>query len=486
VRKLLPALALVVISTTIVLAPAPVALASEARPNFVVIVTDDQSIGTLQKMENLRALGGTRFGQGIISNPLCCPSRATILTGNYSHTTGTYTNADGGPDQAVWGGYPSFRDHGNQPNTVTASLDSAGYETGLFGKYLNWFTKADAYADGIPEGWDHWHGFVGNNPRYYDYDWVDWDRGGELTDRHYGTQPEAYSTNVSGQYALDFINEAKQGTEPFFAYYAPYGPHGPVTPAPGDGGTNAPPGVNFKTGAFDERDVSDKPAYIRNMPRVSEAQEATWENKYDDQYAALESIDRWIGRFSEAAPPNTVFVFISDNGQAWGDHRWSYKLVPYERSIHVPFIISAPGAPAQATDSLVTNADVTPTILEMAGVTLPNDASRDGRSLAGIVSGSAPLDYAVHPEGILLEHIDYPTVHNVPSYCGVRDVSWKYVAYQGGFEELYNLDADPNEMQNVAKRRPAVLDKYRLVAQTLCVPMPPGMTPDYFGRKLGG
>ena len=135
-------IAVLALAGILIAAPAPSATGRDPRPNFVVIVTDDQSIDTLQKMPNTRSLisdGGTKFTQAIISNPLCCPSRATIFTGNYSHTTGVYTNGKGGPNQSEFGGYTAFFSHGNDTNTVNYALDGAGYETGLFGKYLNHF-----------------------------------------------------------------------------------------------------------------------------------------------------------------------------------------------------------------------------------------------------------------------------------------------------------------------------------------------------------
>jgi len=183
-----------------------------------------------------------------------------------------------------------------------------------------------------------------------------------------------------------------------------------------------------------------------------------------------------------------VFVFLSDNGQTWGDHRFDYKLVPYERSIRVPFIVSAPDGPSQHSDSMVTNADITPTILEFAGLnhtTDPGGSPYDGVSLAGIVTGAVARNDPVHPLGILLEHINYPTKHDVPSYCGVRAHGWMYVGYKGGFEELYNLAQDPYELHNVATSDPKALNRFRLVAQSLCTPMPPGMSHNYFERKLG-
>jgi N-acetylglucosamine-6-sulfatase len=463
------------------------------RPNFVVIVTDDQVIGTLAKMPHVKALlsHGTYFDQAIISNPLCCPSRATILTGMYSHTNRTYTNTDGGP---TLGGYAAFHAAGNEPRTIAKQLDEAGYRTGLFGKYFNNFWPDDIERNGMPVGWDVWHGFTGSNPDYYDYSWVDWHKGDALDDSNFTDHNDAngnnvYSTDYAGRFADDFIDSAAAKGQPFFAYYAPFGPHAQFIPAPGDRQVTAPTNMGWKTPAYGETNMSDKPAYIRGVPasRFDVERAANFSARWDDTFGALRSVDRWVGEFVRSAPANTVFVFISDNGQTWGDHRFDYKLVPYERSIRVPFIVSAPGGSRQHSDSMVANADITPTILEFAGLnhtTDPGGTPYDGVSLVGIVTGAVVRNYPVHPLGILLEHISYPTKHDVPSYCGVRALGWMYVGYKGGFEELYNLTKDPYELHNTATSAPKPLDRFRRVAQSLCSPMPPGMSHDYFERKL--
>lgn len=472
-----------IVSATPVTTAAAVA---DPRPNFVVVVTDDQVIGTLAKMPHVKALlsRGTYFDQGILSNPLCCPSRATILTGQYSHTNKTYTNTDGGS-----GGYMSFYNAGNEPKTIAKQLDDAGYRTGLFGKYFNNFWPDDIKRNGgMPVGWDVWHGFTGSNPDYYDYSWVDWNKGDTLNDSNFTEHNDAngnnyYSTNYAGRFANAFIDSAAASGQPFFAYYAPYGPHARIIPAPNDQDVTAPTNMGWKTPAYNEKNVSDKPRYIRKLPKFDARRTAKFSEQWDDTFGTLKSIDRWVGEFVRSAPANTVFVFIPDNEQTWGDHRFDYKLVPYERSIHVPFAIAVPGGTQRVSQSMVTNADITPTILELAGVASPY--TYDGVSLAGIVKGTDVRNYVVHPQGILLEHINYPTKHHVPSYCGVRTHDWMYVGYKGGFEELYNLTKDPYELHNARKRAPKALDKFRLVAQSLCTPMPPGMSPDYFARKLG-
>lgn len=411
-----------------------------AQPNFVFVLTDDQAIHTLRKMPNVQALRaeGTTFLSAIISNPLCCPSRASILTGLYSHNSGVYTN--GGDDG--YGGYPAFRDHGNLTRTFVYELDGAGYNTGLYGKYLNQY-------DGSPQpGWDEFHSFAGSNGGYYDYGWID---NGVPT--HYGSGPPDYSTNVAGRKARAFLN-AQDGSAPFFLYYAPYGPHGPITPGPGDADITAP--NSFATPAFNEEDMSDKPPYLQGRGLYDPAKLAA---NWDDTFGTLASIDRWLGRFSTVLAnkgmlDNTYFIFLSDNGYTWGDHRWKFKVVPYERSIHVPFVMSGPGVRHQNTGALVTNVDLASTILDLAGVPpLPSD----GQSLEPLLTGTGGLTRT----GILLEHKSYPSKNYVPTYCGIRTAGWMFARYEDGFEELYDLTRDPYELNNVAGRHSDKVDSLR-------------------------
>ena len=185
------------------------AVAGSTPPNVLMVVTDDQAAGTVKRMPYLRdAEGWTRFDSFYVNNPLCCPSRATMLTGLYSHHTGVETNDDA----------PRFDDS----STLATWLDAAGYETGLFGKYLNDYPWGRG-SDYVPQGWDRWAAFKGD-PGYYDYTLIG-SRGRE----RFGRAAADYSTDVLANRTADFIADAG---EPFFAYYAPYAPHSPRTAAP--------------------------------------------------------------------------------------------------------------------------------------------------------------------------------------------------------------------------------------------------------------
>jgi arylsulfatase A-like enzyme len=444
-------------------------------PNIVLIVTDDQPINTLQKMPHVRALQhrGVSFRRAVVSNPLCCPSRATIFTGLYAGHTGVWTNGDG---SVRWGGWHAFRRNGlnrdgtrfagtgnNEQRTLALYLHRAGYRTGLFGKYLNNYAVASG-APPVPPGWSTWHSFVGANGKYYGYPTSD---NGVL--HHHGTKPRDYSTDVFGRKARAFLRSApiQNGTQPFFLYFAPYAPHGATTPGPRDLDVRAP--IPFETPAYNERDVRDKPPYVRKTPLLTAAQRVRMRHRWDAVYGTLRGVDRWVARFKRALPDavrrRTIFIFTSDNGNTWGDHRLNFKAYPYERSIRVPLIFAGPRIVHAMNSQIVMNADVTPTILDLAGLNGVG-GPYDGRSLAPILHGTGSL----RRHGVLIEHL---TDGHAPSFCGVRTPGWTYVRYRSGFQELYNLVRDPYQKRNVARRRPSIRRTLRDRTMHLCRPRPP-------------
>jgi N-acetylglucosamine-6-sulfatase len=479
VRKLAAAVALTtlaVVVTPIVPSLERSAASATLPPNVIVILTDDQVIDTLQKMPHVLDLvdRGTSFDRAFVSNPLCCPSRATILTGLSSGHTGVWTNGQGGK---TVGGWPAFSSQGrnedgslfggdgnNEGRTVALHLQQAGYATGLFGKYLNKFARPDGSAPPTPVGWSSWHSFVGGNGGYYDY--ITDDDGVLHT---HGDGADDYSTDVLGRHARRFLRSPhiQDGTLPFFLYFAPFAPHGNMIPAPADMGVRAP--GPFESPAFNERNVSDKPPYVREQPRITTAAHDKMRAQWDRVYGTLRSVDRWLGRFERQLPvpvrARTIFIFTSDNGFEWGDHRLNYKEYPYERSIRVPMVIAGPGILAGSSHALVENADLTPTILDLAGLG-GIGGPFDGASLVPVLTGTGPPPHAQ----ILLEHL---TSDYAPSYCGLRTARWAYVRYRDGFEELYDLAQDPDQMHNVATVRPRRRDL--LAARTIaaCDPAPP-------------
>ncbi|MEX2274809.1 MAG: sulfatase [Actinomycetota bacterium] len=430
-------------------------------PTIVMILTDDMPANLLRWIPVVRQTlrtPGTTFDNSFVVNPLCCPARASLLTGNYSHTTGVYTNANG-----PHGGFESFDDG----STLATWLDEGGFHTGFFGKYLNGYGRGQRY---IPPGWDRWTAFAERGGAYYDYTLS---VNGHL-ERH-GQLSSDYSTDVLRDHTLSFVSSTPVDT-PMFALYAPFAPHGPATPARRY--RNALDLPRYRPPNFDEIGVQDKPAYIRQLPRLSRSGVRQLDTQRDHNAESLLAVDQAVGEIVQALDAagrleTAMVVFTSDNGFAFGEHRWLKKLTPYEESIRVPLVIRYdPLVAAGARDGrLVTNIDLAPTIAEVAGIPAP---TTEGESLF-------PLFADPEHEGrqaFLIEHLRDPDNNlDPPTYCAIRTRRSKYVRYRTGEHELYDLVADPYELHNVAGTPGHRLEQRRLRERlrALCAPRPPRM-----------
>ena len=437
---------------TLVLA-SPVAAQEPDPPSVLLIVTDDQRWDTLWSMPEVeRSLveRGVTFSESFTTSSLCCPSRASILTGQYPHSTGVYRQA------LPYGGFKSFDDS----TTIATALHDGGYRTGFFGKYLDSY-QSDALAGYVPPGWDRWVAFV--HAEYRDYGLTI-----DGTVHRYGAEVEDYSTDVLAAQTEDFI----RGSDgPVFAVYAPPAPHHPATPAAQDADLFAdlPP---WRPPSFNEPDVSDKPAYVRAMVPLGPDRTAYLDALRLDQYRSLQAVDRAVGRLLGALEDtgrldDALVIFTSDNGVLWGEHRWVRKEVPYEEAIRVPLVIRADRlVPGGGTDAhLVANIDLAPTIASVAGVPLPD---ADGRSLLPLLDGSA--------EGwrhaLLIEHLR--GTNPIPTYCAIRTSRYLFASYDTDEDELYDLVADPFELSNLAGSAPGEEARLEDVLEGLCDPPPPG------------
>ena len=234
-----------------------------AQPNIVFILADDMRKDDLSKTYMPQTTTelvekGMSFQNAFVSNALCCPSRATIMRGQYSHNTDIWFNTNVyNPDPNVRdGGWLGYNGNRYEDDNVATNLQAVGYTTGLFGKYLNGYNETTVPPTTPPPGWDRWFAFT--KLGYYNYDVNDnaVNENGEII--HYGTKTTDYSTDVLSSQVQNFIREKAAQSKPFFAYVAPYAPHAPATPAPRDKQTfnqaKAP-----RLPSFNERDVSDKP-----------------------------------------------------------------------------------------------------------------------------------------------------------------------------------------------------------------------------------
>lgn len=405
---------------------AEAARAQDSPPNIVLIVSDDQRYDTFRVMTETRrelARNGTRFRNAYVTTAQCCPSRSSILTGQYAHNHGVRSNA------LPIGGFARFDDS----ETLATWLHDAGYRTGLYGKYLNQYEPED--IDGyVPPGWDEFHAF---NSRFRGR-YVTYALSENGITNHYGPEPDEYSTDLLATMSRWFIGSAEENdAQPFFLYFAPFAPHRPALPAPRHAGTlgDLDP---YRPSSFNESDVGDKPAWLQGTPPLSDEQIASLDRGRERHLESLLALDEAIGSIVKTLREtheldNTVIIFLSDNGLQWGEHRQMAKATPYEESIHVPMLIRDGRNPIKrVVDEFALNIDVAPTILEYARVT-PTQLP-DGRSLAPLIAGTS-VEWRT---GFLVEHWKPGQEHSA-----VRTRAWLYVEYANGDRELYDMERDP-------------------------------------------
>ncbi|HWC14209.1 MAG TPA: sulfatase [Actinomycetota bacterium] len=400
------------------------------RPNVLIFVTDDQPIGTLRVMPKTRrhfVEHGTKFNNAFATNPMCCPARATLMTGRYSHNNGVKSNED-------------VQDLDMQ-STLQRYLQHAGYQTGMYGKFLNRW-----HAD--PPHFDRW-GVITGPYRHYDTVW-NVDGQHELV--------AGYWTDALARRSVAFLEslESSRDEEPWLLYVSTPAPHSPYRVAPEYQVTRVP---EWKMDpAVRERDKTDKPRYVRDA-RASTTVAARVARR---QMRMLKSVDDLVDdimRTLEAlGEENTIAFFVSDNGYLWGQHgllgSGISKGNPYVRSVKVPMMLRWPQrVPAGRVDNrLVGLVDVAPTILDAVGLDAADDYPLDGRSL---------LDDWERP--VILNEF-WPTSDGSPSqppqWAALRAEHYNYVEYRLDgrviFREYYDLRSDPHELRNLfADRDPS-------------------------------
>jgi arylsulfatase A-like enzyme len=454
-------------------------------------MSDDQAPGMMRALPSVSRLIGARGAElenAIASFPLCCPARATLLTGQYAHNHGAKGN-----NPASGGGYSALRD---PERNLAAWLQAGGYDTAFAGKWLNGLRTPRV----APPGWDEWWGLVGSGGEglssFYDFDVFE--QGGEP--RHFGTRAGDYQTDaLTREYAQPFVAAHVADPDPFFLWLAYHPPHNGLgrDDAAGRRCSTGPPGSRAgshsaipaprharrfaharppRSPAFDEADVADKPALVRRRPRLDRADVERIERDYRCGLAALLSLDQAVAAIVDELRATgqlerTVIVFTADHGVLAGEHRIPRgKNQPYEEAIDVPLAIRGPGiAPGVRIAAPVVNADLAPTILELAGVNPAPELARpfDGRSLVSRLGGAA----GGGERAILIEGRDSTARarrgFKVRSYVGVRTRRYSYVEYRrAGFDsraegiaapigagrttgrELYDLRRDPHQLES--------------------------------------
>jgi N-acetylglucosamine-6-sulfatase len=432
------------------------AAVSLSAPDIVLILTDDQRWDTLDAMPKTRALladRGMTFTNAFVSNSSCCPSRVSILTGDYSHTTGVYTSGSG-----PYGGFQSFDDS----SSAATWLRAKGYRTAMIGKYLNGYLERSGY---VPPGWDRWFALGGTQPGYFDYLVSD-----DGNPRRFGHAQADYSTDVFAATADRFIRTTPS-SQPLFLYFAPRAPHGPATP-PKRYARSFSDLAPYRPPSYEEADVSDKPQYVRNLSRTdSTAADDLRRNQYRTLLAVDDAVERIVTALSDTGRlDHTMVVFTSDNGLTWGEHRLRVtKFTPYDEAIRVPLIVRYDGVTAGGSvdDHIVGNIDLAPTFAQISGAQAP---AMDGSSLMPLLTRSPVL----WRPGLLLEHMPEGQPQ-APTFCGIRVDGFSLVSYASGETELYDVTDDPYQLQNVASLPAYVGVLEELLAQLPdCAPSPAG------------
>jgi arylsulfatase A-like enzyme len=389
------------------------------RPNVLIILTDDQRADTLDVMpavEKWFGQDGTTYPNAYVSVPLCCPSRATIMTGRYAHNHGVVDN--------------TAHHNMDQRTTLQYLLHSHGYRTGIVGKYFNgWPLPLD------PPFFDRWSIFRSG---YYGTKWnID---GKRQTIRRYATD---YISKESVSYLKSF---ERKDAKPWYMYVATSAPHEPFTPAPRHLFSpvpewDPPPSVG-------EKDKSDKPPAVQD----AEGEEAGGNAIRESQLRSLLAVDEMVAKLMQTLGDlkereRTLVFFLGDNGYFWAEHGLSDKRLPYTEAIQVPLLARWPGrlAPGATDQRLVSLVDIAPTVLQATGVPPDPFTPQDGRSLLE----------TWQRDRIFVEYFPDSGAGAIGPWASIRTPALQYVEYYGAdrvtadFREYYDLQDDPFQLRNL-------------------------------------
>ena len=382
--------------------------------NVLWIITDDQMRSTLRTMDKTRTRlveKGVRFRHGYTAMPWCGPARASLLTSRYPHDHGCHNNQTHQP----------FVAQGHDRDTIATRIRAGGYDTGYFGKYMNGLAEDPGY---VAPGWRRWVATVGKRGQL--------NADGDVRD----LKTQKAADDFAAVQLRRFV-ERHEDTGPWFAAWAPSTPHDPYTPSSEH--RHDFDDVRWDPPAFNEADMSDKPSWMRDLPRQERAQmRAVLEGKLEE----LQDLDDQVGRLLDVLwrtdqLDRTWIFFVADNGFLLGEHRLFRKEQPYEESTGIPYVVRGPGVESSICDSLVSQVDLMPTTLDIAG--LNPDAGRElsGRSML------RPLrtgDWSAWRRRLLVENTNL-------EWAMLRQGSEVYIEhYARGEWEFYDLAADPHQL----------------------------------------
>jgi N-acetylglucosamine-6-sulfatase len=460
-------------------------LATDRRPNILVLITDDQDVelGGLDYMPQLKSQlmeQGTFFKNAFVHTPFCCPSRTSILTGRYIHNGGATNNSFSGNC-----GGTEWKEKTEKEHSFAVHLSNAGYKTAYLGKYLNTYGLGTNNAY-VPAGWDHWMANKGNSV-YYNYDLVQSEDGGKTISvvnfgNDYATD---YLPDVIANKTVELIETFSSADDPFLIVLGYPTPHAPRIPAPKYKDTFQDYRA-YRTPNWNSSYNFNKHWLMRRLGVIDAGTEQEIDQFFRARMEMLQTVDDHITQYIDSLKnngqlQNTYIIFTSDNGFQLGQHRLKGdKRQLYEHNIRVPFVVRGPNVPPNVTNEhLVLNIDIAPTLVSIAtNSTKPVD-TMDGESFLPLLllepqhQPSWRTDFLISYHGEGLASCGCYNVCPLPppdqyhtgdcfnnTYHCVRILSHSnndrdnriYCRFvdDEGFVEYYNLTSDPWQLDNLA------------------------------------
>ncbi len=423
--------------------------AKQKRPNILFIMSDDHGLNAVSaygshlakvfKTPNIDRIAteGARLQNCLVTNSICSPSRAVILTGRYSHLNGQTINY--------------IRFDGSQ-QTAPKLLQKAGYQTAIVGKW---------HLRGEPTGFDYWNILVSQG-RYFDPDFMEM----ELVPQNH----KGYATNITTDIALEWLDKKWDKEKPFFLMTHHKAPHGDWQMDPAD------------EGMFDDVEIPEPPTLHddgKNRSKLVERRKnmlypnlaklmakrrgfdmsgiESWEDGVSKIYqfymknylGCVHSVDRNIGRMldyleKKGLLENTIVIYTSDNGMFLGEHSWYDKRMMFEESLQIPFVIRYPREikPGTVLDEICLNLDFAETFLDYADAPIPADMQ--GKSMRALLRGEKPADWRTS-----MLYAYYEGADKGSAQYGVRTQTHKLIRYTNGQHDMFDLTKDPREMKSV-------------------------------------
>ena len=446
------------ISVVLILIISSSSVTAQEKPNIVLINLDDADTNILSdevlavRFPNLKKLAdrGLRFTNLHATTPLCGPSRACLLRGQYAHNTGVFVNE---PKAEVANGMPGgirhYRDQGFFENDLSTWMKIAGYHTMMVGKFLH-----GDFVPVLPQGWDNFDCYLG--AMYYDFH--------RMTDelplgKWTKAEPGVYRTNSETESALKVIqaHADDNSKKPFFLYLNPLAPHNGAKQGMVD---TERYGEFWKEvlvptdESYDEADISDKAGGFEGLPRIPKFFKVYMKNHYRDRLLATLSFDDQLGeivkKLEELDQLSNTFIFVtSDNGFALGQNRTFGKGYHLDRATRVPLLIAGPGISSGVKNHLLAHIDLAPTIVDIASGKIPSLV--DGKSFKQLIDDPNSVSERDWRESILIENWETKSMLGTPLLCAsntMRKYDTVYTEHANGDFEYYDLSQDPMQLNN--------------------------------------